>query len=89
MKNSLSTSLSPEPGLEETPSWREQLDRGTPSPVRSGIDQRGRTGTKGVQRERREDILEEGAFEGWIGVPKERRHSVCCCPEAKALTGGL
>lgn len=87
MKNSLPTNLSPEPRPEETQSWRKQLD--TLSLVRSGLDQRGRTGTKGVQRERWEGILEERVFEGWRGVQKERTHSACCCPEAKALTGGL
>lgn len=75
LKNSLSTSLSPEPGPEETQSWREQLDKDNPSLVRSGIDQTGRTGTKGIQRERWEGILEEGSFEAWIGVQKEGRRS--------------
>lgn len=57
----------------------------------SEMSQRGRTETRGVQRESREGILEEGALERWIGIQKERRHrnSVCCHPEAEALTGAL
>lgn len=83
MKTSLPTSLSPEPGPEETHCWREQLDKDRPA----GKDR----DTKGVQRESREGILEEGAFERRTGVQKERRcrNGICCCPEAMALTGGL
>ena len=55
------------------------------------MSQRGRTETKGVQMESREGILEERALESWIGIQKGRRHrnSVCCHPEAEALTGAL
>lgn len=83
----MATSLSPEPGPEETQGWREGLGEESPGLVRSGIDQRGRTETKGVRREGREGVLEEGAFEGRIGAQKERRHrnSVWCCPRGQGL----
>ena len=52
---------------------------------------RGRTETKGIRRESREGVLEEGVLERWLGIQKERRHrySVCCHPEAETLTRGL
>ena len=52
---------------------------------------RGRTETKGIQRESRGRILEERALERRLGIQKERwrRNSVCCHPEAEALTRGL
>lgn len=57
----------------------------------SEMRKRGKTETKGIQRESREGILEDGALERWLGIQKERRHrySVCCHPEAEALTKGL
>lgn len=57
----------------------------------SEMRKRGRTETKGNQRESRQGILEEGVLERRLGIQKERRHrnSVCCHPEAEALTRGL
>lgn len=59
--------------------------------MRSEMRKRERTETKGIQRESRGGILEEGALESWLGIQKERRHrnSACCHPEAEALTRGL